>query len=63
MIKNKIMDVVLILGFLVVDWLLFHDLFKAGESYTPVEFLTGILSLLVIVRAVMSLLSRHENLS
>lgn len=43
----KTLHIILIVGFLVVDWLIFHDIFKAGETYTVTEFLTGILSLLV----------------
>lgn len=53
---GKILDVVLIIGFLVVDWLIFHDFMKAGEMYTVTEYLTGALSLIVFVNSVRSLL-------
>jgi hypothetical protein len=44
---DKILHIILIAGFLVVDWLIFHDIFKAGETYTVTEFMTGLLSLVV----------------
>ncbi|HEY5220624.1 MAG TPA: hypothetical protein VIJ29_00525 [Candidatus Paceibacterota bacterium] len=44
---RKIIDVVLILGFLFVDLLFFHDIFKPGEVTSVAQYLTGILSLLV----------------
>jgi len=52
---RKILDIILILGFLFVDWLIFHDVFKAGESYTVTEILTGILSIGVFITSVQSL--------
>ncbi len=55
---RKSLDVILILGFLIVDWLIFHDLFKAGEQYTVTEYLTGILSIPVIIISVKSLLKK-----
>ncbi len=53
---KKTIDIILILGFLLVDWLMFHNLFKGGERYTMTEFLTGILSLLVIYKSSRALL-------
>lgn len=47
---------VLIVGFLVVDFLLFHDAFKPGEVVTAVQYLTGVLSVIVIGRSIQSLL-------
>lgn len=38
----------IILGFLAVDFLFFHDLFKAGESNSLAQYLTGLLSLPVM---------------
>lgn len=55
---KKAIDALLIIGFLFVDFLLFHDLFKIGEPYTLVEYLTGVLSIIVIVRSAQSLLEK-----
>ncbi|HVW82514.1 MAG TPA: hypothetical protein VHC68_01020 [Candidatus Paceibacterota bacterium] len=52
---NKFTDLVLIIGFLAVDFLFFHDLFKAGEIITLPQYLTGLLSIIVILRALWSL--------
>jgi hypothetical protein len=48
---NKFIDTVLIIGFLAVDFLFFHDFFKAGEVITLPQYLTGLLSLAVLWRA------------
>lgn len=53
---RKTIDVVLIVGFLVVDFLFFHDLFKMGEVVTLPQYLTGFLSILVFVQSSRSLL-------
>jgi hypothetical protein len=53
---RKLTDVVLILGFLFVDLLFFHDIFKPGESTSLPQYITGILSIIVIVRSAQSLL-------
>jgi hypothetical protein len=45
---RKALDVGLIVGFLAVDFLFFHDVFKAGETTTVPEYMTGILSIAVI---------------
>jgi hypothetical protein len=45
---RRVTDVLLILGFLAVDFLFFHDVFKAGETTTPAQYMTGFLSILVI---------------
>ncbi len=58
---KKIIDVVLILGFLFVDFLMWHDLFKVGETHTVVEYLTGILSIMVIIISLQSLLKSKSN--
>jgi hypothetical protein len=55
---RKVIDVVLILGFLFVDFLMFHDIFKVGETTTVVEYVTGALSVIVIVVSVQSLLKK-----
>ena len=55
---KKILDIVLILGFLFVDFLFFHDIFKAGEVTSLPQYLTGILSIIVIILSLRSLLKR-----
>lgn len=55
---DKILHAILIIGFLVVDWLIFHDIFKGGETYTITEFLTGALSLLVFFISGKSLIKK-----
>jgi hypothetical protein len=54
-------DVALILGFLAVDFLFFHDLFKTGEVTTVPQYMTGVLSVFVFSVCAQSLLksSRH----
>ena len=52
---KKVIDVILILGFLFVDLIFFHDIFKPGEVTTLPQYLTGILSVIVIVRSAYSL--------
>ena len=47
--------IVLIVGFLAVDFLLFHDALKPGELITPVEWLVGVLSVLVLVSSSLAL--------
>ena len=58
---RRAMDVLLIAGFLAVDFLFFHDVFKVGEVTTPAQYMTGFLSILVIAICVQSLLksTRH----
>jgi hypothetical protein len=51
----RALDIALILGFLAVDFFLFHDFFKAGESFTFVEYLIGLLSVVVILRSIITL--------
>ena len=52
---NKLFDAVLIIGFLVMDFLFFHDFFKAGESISLAQYLAGLLSIIVIIRSAMAL--------
>jgi hypothetical protein len=49
-------DAVLIAGFVILDWLRFHDIFKP-ETPTLADWLTGALSILVFYVAVESLIS------
>jgi hypothetical protein len=46
---KKTLAAVLIVGFLVVDFLFFHDVFKSGEVVTFPQYLTGLLSVPVLV--------------
>lgn len=46
---RALIDVVLVIGFLVVDFFFFHDMFKPAEVITLPEYLTGALSLLIII--------------
>lgn len=55
---RKVIDVVLIIGFLAVDFLFFHDMFQVGETITVAQYLTGILSIIVLVQSVQSLFKR-----
>jgi hypothetical protein len=52
---KKGLAIVLIVGFLLVDFLFFHDVLKAGETVTFPQYLTGLLSVPVIVLAVLCL--------
>ncbi|MBU6389674.1 hypothetical protein KGQ71_04125 [Patescibacteria group bacterium] len=58
---QKSFAIILILGFLVVDFFFFHDLFKAGEVTTLPQYLTGILSIVVFVVAIQSLLKNRKQ--
>lgn len=51
---RKVMDIALIVGFLGLDWLRFHDIFKP-EAPTVADWLTGALSVLVFYLALESL--------
>jgi hypothetical protein len=52
---NKIVHLILIVGFLFVDFLFFHDAFKAGEVISAAQYLTGALSVLVFINSGLSL--------
>lgn len=62
---RKLIYVVLIVGFLFVDFIFFHDIFKPGETTSVGQYLTGILSVPVIVISMLSLLknSKHSKTS
>ena len=55
---RKIIDVVLIVGFLFVDFLFFHDIFKPGEVTSVAQYLTGVLSVIVIILSIQSLFKK-----
>ena len=52
---RKTVDLLLIASFLLVDFLFFHDIFKQGEIITPPQYLTGLLSAVVMLRSLWSL--------
>jgi len=58
---RSIIDIVLIVGFLTVDFFFFHDFFKAGEIITLPQYLTGVLSIVVIALSVQSLSGMMEE--
>lgn len=49
---NKIMAIILLFGFLAVDFLFFHDFLKPGENISPAQYLTGLLSVVTFVLCV-----------
>lgn len=57
---GKLISIVLIMGFLAVDFLFFHDILKAGEAITLPQYLTGLLSIPVFVVSIRSLLN-HQS--
>jgi hypothetical protein len=56
---EKIIYIVLIVGFLFVDFLFFHDVFKPGESTSLPQYLTGVLSIPVFVISLRSLMGDY----
>jgi hypothetical protein len=58
---RRVLDIGLIVGFLAVDFLFFHDILKAGEVTTVPQYMTGLLSVLVFAMCSESLLksARH----
>jgi len=59
---KKALAVTLIVGFLLVDFLFFHDVLKPGEVITFPQYLTGLLSVPVILVAALSLIRGDEEL-
>jgi hypothetical protein len=60
---RRTVDIALIAGFLAVDFLFFHDLFKTGEVTTVPQYMTGALSVMVFAICGQSLLKsghRHQ---
>jgi hypothetical protein len=53
---KKALAIALIVGFLLVDFLFFHDVFKAGEVVTFSQYLTGVLSIPVVIISTLFLL-------
>ena len=58
---RKVIDVLLILGFLFIDLIFFHDVFKPGETTSIGQWLTGILSILVFALSIQELLKNNSN--
>jgi len=58
---KKLVYIVLILGFLFVDLIFFHDVFKPGETTSIGQWLTGLLSIPVIIISIQSLLTPAED--
>ncbi|HUD07214.1 MAG TPA: hypothetical protein VMR34_04985 [Candidatus Saccharimonadales bacterium] len=59
---KKLIYIVLVLGFLFVDLIFFHDVFKPGETTSLGQWLTGILSIPVIIISIQSLLSHSKSI-
>jgi hypothetical protein len=57
---RRALDIALIFGFLAVDFLLFHDLSKAGEVTSLPQYMTGFLSILVFAICAQSLLTQRR---
>jgi hypothetical protein len=60
-VVKKGLAVFLIVGFLLVDLLFFHDILKPGEVITFPQFLTGVLSVPVLVLSALYLLRGEET--
>ena len=59
---KKALAVTLIVGFLIVDFLFFHDILKPGEVITFPQYLTGLLSIPVILVAGIYLIRGEDAL-
>ncbi|HSW85352.1 MAG TPA: hypothetical protein VLF79_01915 [Candidatus Saccharimonadales bacterium] len=58
---KKLVAIILITGFLAVDFLFFHDILKPGETITLPQYLTGLLSLIVFVVAAQLYLKENHR--
>ena len=54
-------DFVLVIGFVLVDAVMVHDVPKAGEHYTVVEYMVGVLSIIVIANSLWSLFGTRAH--
>jgi hypothetical protein len=59
---KKALAVALIVGFLLVDFLFFHDVLKPGEVITFPQYLTGLLSIPVVLLSALYLIRGDEEL-
>jgi hypothetical protein len=57
---RRVLDLGLIVGFLAVDFLFFHDILKPGEVATIPQYMTGILSIAVFAICSQSLLNARR---
>jgi hypothetical protein len=57
---RRTLDTSLILGFLAVDFLFFHDLLKPGVVTTLPQYMTGFLSVIVFAVCAQSLLAQRR---
>ena len=53
---KKALAIAVLVGFLLVDFLFFHDILKPGEVVTFPQYLTGLLSIPVMIVCVRILL-------
>ncbi len=58
---NKLLAIILIVGFLAVDFLFFHDVLKPGENASAAQYLTGLLSVGVFVLCGRIVVGRHTT--
>lgn len=58
-VYTRIALALFILGFLFVDFIFFHDIFKPGETTSVGQLLTGILSIPVLIVSTHTLLKRN----
>jgi len=57
---NRAVYLVLVVGFVILDWMRFHDFNKPGEVLTTADWLTGFLSLLVFYLAIDPLVNTRQ---
>lgn len=58
---RRVLDAALIVGFLAVDFLFFHDIFKAREVTTVPQYMTGVLSIAVFAICSQSILRSERR--
>lgn len=58
---RKLLCITLIVGFLFIDFLFFHDIFKPGEITTLPQYLTGLLSIPVMLLSLQALLRDDKH--
>lgn len=58
---KRVASAVLVVGFLLVDFIFFHDIFKPGETTSLGQWLTGFLSIPVMATSLHSLLVRDGS--
>ena len=58
---KKLFSLELMLGFLFVDFLFFHDVFKPGEITSFSQYLTGVLSIPVIIISLKNLVEHKKQ--